>query len=335
MDRQPRLTDLVPQRYTSFALVFCSGLAMIAILEAAHFWMPHLSAYAGGERLAMFDLADSSSLGVWLSSTLLAGAALGALVVYYVRRHKADDYHGRYRVWLWAAACWLLMSVDTSSSLHEAFSQVMAHFSGTHVYGDGSIWWVAAWFLVLGPISIRLTIDMRSCKLSTTAMIAALVCWTVAVLTRLQVLVDMHPTFCVMVHHGAELFGHLLLAVAMWLHARYVIRDSQGLITAKATKPAAKKAETKPAASTTPKRSDLAAPPKPSTAPSTASAAAARARLEAEDDEDEDDYEDRTARRDRVRHRVDDEHDEGDRKLSKADRKAMRRAKEQQRRYET
>ncbi|HEX3870457.1 MAG TPA: hypothetical protein VHV77_08480, partial [Pirellulales bacterium] len=168
--------------------------------------------------------------------------------------------------------------------------------------------------------------------------VMALVCWTVSAIARLDLLLGQRNVTSVMIEQGLELCGHLLLVVSMWLHARYVVRDAQGLVPAKATKSTSKKAtETKAGASTSAagKRSDLASPPK--AAPSAASAAATRARLEQQDEDDEEEeFEDRGGRRDRPRHRVDDEHEDGsDRKLSKTDRKALRRAKEQQRRYET
>src|SRR4051794_26003593 len=40
MDRQPRITDLVPKSYVAFVLLFVAGLAIVAGLEALYFWMP-------------------------------------------------------------------------------------------------------------------------------------------------------------------------------------------------------------------------------------------------------------------------------------------------------
>jgi hypothetical protein len=341
MDRQPRIIDLIPQRYTSYALLLAVGLTMIVGLEAAYYFMPDIARFAGASRLAAIDLGGDNGLGVWLSSMLLGLSSITALIVYYVRRHKADDYHARYRVWLWAAAAWFVMSVDESASLHEGFAQIMTHTAGTTVRGNGSIWWIGAYLMVLGPVAIRLMLDMRRSRLSTATMIAAVACWSAAVVARLDLALPERGTMTVMIEEGAELAGNLLLLLAMGLHARFVIRDSQGLITAKPAKAKVVKKEpspAKPAASAPVKRSDLASTPKPSagasSAPaSTSSSPLGRARYDSHEDDDyEDEYEERSSKRDKSNHRIDDEEEGGGRKLNKADRKAMRRAKEQQRR---
>ena len=78
----------------------------------------------------------------WFSSMTLAMAAMVAVLVYTVRRHRKDDYQGRYRVWLWAAACFMLMSLDETASLHEGFKEMMTLLTGSAIFGDGSIWWI-------------------------------------------------------------------------------------------------------------------------------------------------------------------------------------------------
>ena len=71
-------------------------------LEASYAWMLDRVA-DGGAPVAALDLAAKGSLGCWFSSLLLLAAAAVAILVYAVRRHRTDDYQGRYRIWLWAA----------------------------------------------------------------------------------------------------------------------------------------------------------------------------------------------------------------------------------------
>ena len=75
--------------------------------------------------VAAFDLGGKGSLAAWFSSLMLLAASLVAVLVYTVRRHRMDDYRGRYRVWLWAALCWFLMATDAAASLHEGFRDLM------------------------------------------------------------------------------------------------------------------------------------------------------------------------------------------------------------------
>ena len=230
LDEQRRLTDLVPRRLSTFALLFVAGLIVVAGLEALHTWTPQLAETTANGRLAALDLAAEGNLAGWFSSCTLALAALAAVIVYTVRRYKTDDYHGNYRVWLWAAMCWMLMSADEAASLHEGFTQIMVHLTGTTLLGDGSIWWVTAYGFLLVSIGTRLLVDMWRCWLSTVVFGAAAIGYLVAVATHLGWSSPEASTQAVMLEEGAEMVGNLLLLLAMGLHARYVIFDAEGLL---------------------------------------------------------------------------------------------------------
>lgn len=230
MDGQPRITDLIPTRFSFVLLWFLLGVTIITGLEALYAWMPELAAHTSDGRVAAFDLDSEGSLGAVFSSTTLALAALVALVVYSVRRHKQDDYQARYRVWLWAALCWLVMAVDESASLHEGFKEMMTWLTGTRIVGDGSLWWVAAYAIVLSVVGLRLLLDMRVCWLSTSVLVVAGVCYAASVVVQMQAVLAEMGAVSVMVEEGLEMAGNVFLLLSMTLHARFVILDAQGLL---------------------------------------------------------------------------------------------------------
>jgi len=230
MDEEPRLTDLVPTRLPAMAAVMLAGLAVIAGLELLYSWMPELAPMTSDGRVAAIDLDGEGSLAVWFSSMILAAAGLVAVVVYRVRQHRSDDYHGRYRIWLWAAMCWFLMSLDETASLHEGFKEMMACVTGTRILGDGSLWWIIAYGFLLGGVGMRLLLDMRECAASTAAMIATAGCYGLAVVAQLGWVMPDSGAKGVMLEEGAEMVGSLMLLMAMILHARHVILDAQGLL---------------------------------------------------------------------------------------------------------
>ena len=102
--------------------------------------------------------------------------------------------------------------------------------SGTRLLGDGSIWWVAPYFFLLGAVGSRLVVDMRECRLSTAAFLAAGGCYVFAVVTQLGWVLPESGARGVMLEEGSEMVGNLLLLLAMGLHARYVILDAEGLL---------------------------------------------------------------------------------------------------------
>ena len=227
LQTQLRMTDLVPRRLLSYLLLLKVGLAAIGGLMALYVWIPDLL-HAPQLRPAMADLGSCGSLGNWFASLLLLAAGLLAIIIYSVRRYKVDDYHGRYHVWLWAAACWFLMATDVAASLHQGLQQVMISLTHARIAGDGSIWWVVPTLLLLGSIGSRLLIDMWSSRLSSAALILA----ALAYLTALVAFYPRYPlevrSFPITAGRGRLLGGHLLLAMAMGLHARYVILDAEG-----------------------------------------------------------------------------------------------------------
>ena len=230
MDEQPRLIDLVPRRLTTLLAWLVVGILCIAGLEALYSWMPHLAGMTGDGQIATFDLDDEGSLAVWFSSVTLLAAAGMAVIVYTIRRWKVDDYGGNYRVWLWAALCCVLLSVDETASLHEGFKKLMIVVTGTTITGNGSIWWALPYGFLLGAVGSRLLVDMWPARLSTGAFIATAVCYAVAVVAELQWILPEAGARGVMVEEGAEMLGDVFLLLAMTLHARYVILDAEGLL---------------------------------------------------------------------------------------------------------
>ncbi len=326
-----RITDLCPQRPWVLAVSFLAGLLIVAGLEALYYWMPALSAQTTDGRIEAFDLDGEGSLAVWFSSMTLAAAAMVSLLVYSIRRHKADDYHGGYRIWVWAAMCWLVMSIDECGSLHEAFKEMMSHLTGTRIAGDGSLWWAGAYLLILGTVGARLLLDMRGCRSSIAAFFATAVAYGVAVAAQLGWVLPESGARGVMLEEGAEMVGNLFLTLAMAIHLRYVCLDADGKVIARPKKvrqPKARK-EAKPAAdddadqksAAARRRSDVPATPAPTmvtqraaalvektTAPTNSLAASLAARHSGQ------------------QLRVDPpQSDLGNRKMSKAERKAMRR----------
>ena len=229
MDDTLRVIDLIPRRLIAFGLLLLAALAAVAGLEALYAWTstPGLHQITTDGTVAAFDLDGEGSLAVWFSSALLMLSALTAVLVYTIRRHKTDDYRGNYRVWLWAAMCWMVMSIDETASLHEGFMGMMSHVTGTKVYGDGSVWWVVPYLFLLGTVGSRLLMDMRSCRLSSMALLTSAGCYALAVATQVTGDGLMRS---VMLEEGAEMVGNVFLLLAMGLHVRYVILDAQGLI---------------------------------------------------------------------------------------------------------
>ena len=249
LDRGWRLLDLVPRRWIALGGLLTAGTAAIVGLEAAYARMVERVA-AGATPVAALQIDAKGSLACWFSSLLLLAAAVAALLVYSVRRHRTDDYRGRYRVWFWAAGCWFLMATDQAASLREGFCDLMTRLTGTPLLGDGACGgsrstlscgsrWVRGWW----PTCVRAGFRWPP--------------WW----PRQPPRGWPWPTGWagsssktgpreVMFRAGSEMAGNLLLLAAMLAHARYVLLDAEGLLPHREQAAAeAKETEAQPSAS--------------------------------------------------------------------------------------
>jgi hypothetical protein len=232
LDDLPRVTELIPVHWAKTAGLAASGVGAIALLVALHAWALRFAERLGGALPEALDLSARGSLAAWLSSMVLAAAGLAALVILSVRRHKRDDYHGVYRIWLWGAICCFLSSVDAATGLHRVFAHAATAATGTALHGDGALWWIAVWGFVFGGIGVRLLVDMRRCRPATVALVTAACCYAAVLadgFVSLPALAEW-PLQRALGVGGLLLGGHWLVLVSLVLYARHVLLDAMGLL---------------------------------------------------------------------------------------------------------
>jgi hypothetical protein len=237
LDEQMRLIDLVPRRLAILALWLGAGLAIISSLEFLHTWQTGLATTIAGGQFAAFDLTRTGCLGSWFASLLLLAASMAAALTYAIRRHRTDDYRGRYRIWLWAALCCFFAATDVAANLHESFRQIMIHLTNTRIWGDGTLWWIIPGVLVFGALAARLVLDMRPCRLSITVFFLAAAGYLVSAGMELGLVSIGDSVQTVMIKAGAAMFGHLMLLMSMTINARFVIMDAEGFLPRREPKP--------------------------------------------------------------------------------------------------
>ncbi len=243
LDSQLRLTDLVPRRLLATILLPTIGLAAIAGLITLYVAAPKVFKLADREPLAAV-LGGPGSLSNWLAALMLLTASFFAIVNYTIRRHKTDDYHGRYRIWLWAAACWFLMASDAAASLHQGFQALLISLTRVRLVGDGSIWWIAPAALLLGVVCTRVMIDIWPSRTARVTAILAAIAYLAAALAFFHGIRLSSEVANSLLLNGSMLAGHLLLAWSMALHARFVLLDAEGQLPRRTAKTKAKKKRT-------------------------------------------------------------------------------------------
>jgi hypothetical protein len=219
MEAPERLSDLAPRANRTFVALMLAGLLAVGCLEGLYACMPRLAGMTTDGRVAALDLEGEGSLAVWFSTGTMELAALTALLVYALRRQTPGA--GRSRIWLFAAATWLVMSIDECASLHEAFKELMSHATGNRILGDGTIWWAGAYAIVLSVLGLGLVKAMWPCRLAILAMFSTAAFYAAAVAAEMSLLLPRKDETEVMLEEGCEMFGNLCLLLAMGLYARY------------------------------------------------------------------------------------------------------------------
>jgi hypothetical protein len=227
--RQPRLADLLPTKWWSIGLAASAAVLVAGSLLTGFAYRASLAAVLGEEAVQPLDLSLRGNLADWFASWTLLTAALVAGIVYSLRRHRTDDYRGRYRAWLWTAAALLLGAMDAACGFHQSLSGAVVALTGIAVCGKGAFWWLLVEGLILIAVSAAMTREYLRCRLSLAALSLTLLAYAglaAATVYRLDV---NGSTIVWLVQEGLRLFGHLLLALSVLLYARHVLREVQGM----------------------------------------------------------------------------------------------------------
>jgi hypothetical protein len=233
-ERQLRLTDLILVRPMLVAALLLLGLTGIATVEAIHIHAATLPLKRGAAQLlAALDATARGSLVAWYSSLLLLAATALALIVFAIRAHRVDDYRGRYRIWLWAAAALAWLSLDAATGLHDAIGLGLALAAGRPVLAESlpaacTVSWLALYGLVLGTLGIRLAIEVWPSLPSFAALLLAGLLYLVGGLMQLEMLPAATPLGQSVAETTVALLAHWALAAAVGLFARHVYLDATG-----------------------------------------------------------------------------------------------------------
>jgi hypothetical protein len=240
-ERQPKVTDLVPQRPFLVATLILTGLTIPAAIIAAYTQLVVATAGKIPPRFAALDLTQRGNLADWFSSLLLTGGAVGALVIFSMRAHRVDDYRGRYRIWLWTAAALLFAGIDAATGLHHAIAAALELASGTALQGSENLCWLSVYALAFGTLATRLAIEKWNSLSSFATLAGAALLYLLSGLAAMNVFPSGGVMIDAVVGVTLASLAHLTLITAIALYARHVHLDAQGRLLVSVQKEKAKK----------------------------------------------------------------------------------------------
>ena len=331
-EHQPSLATLLPTGLGGFALAATGLLTLLAAAVGVGLWEAVAGRPIFGQEATRFaatlasvrrclDVRSLLSLGGWLAQICLAIATATALVVRLMRRHRRDDYRGRYRAWGWLAGLFTLTACAGQVPLGGFFAALVSDATGIAIGPNGMGWWVLTAGLLYGAVGLWAVLPLHEraatgiwLSLCLSAWAAAAACDWIGQTREFQ-----GQEFQAVISNTCWMAGAVLAAIAMLAAARSVLREVRGLPAGEAAR--------KPANSV-----DTAQNTRKAAASTAASTAAAEADDEADAAEPRRDQDD-APRRQPHGHTVfdpadasdaDDEVEQSGRHLSKAERKRLK-----------
>ena len=253
---QPRISELVPRRKRW--VVLCMAAALIPVLlvqqlyiirvgriqSAANLFASQNLAVSqqqqnlqvAASRLYPLHLFGVGTVANWFASTLLIITALGCLIVYSIRRHKVDDYGGRYRVWPWVAGFLAIASLDASTGIHRMFMFAMMRITRRELWAGGTGWWLFTGATIGGILAILVLRDIWRSRGATVAFVLSIACYfgaTIFYLRKYSIGTSDHD---MMAWSTQLLGGHALLFCAVLVYLRFVRLEAAGEILSRSAK---------------------------------------------------------------------------------------------------
>lgn len=248
-ERQPRISDLVPLRPWAMSVLLLSLLTAAVGLFALDGQAAAWSRHVGRENLIALDFSARGSLAGWFGSVLLGAAASASVLIFLLRRHKVDDYNGRYRFWLWTAVLLVLASIDAGAGVHRIASGLLVRTTGLLVQNDGLLWTLMLAGVLYGFVVLRGVFEIRHSRGALLLLMTATALHLTAIAIALGFVLS-PGALATLVAQSALLLGRLATLSCVLIFARYVLLDAQGKLPERRVRPQRKrKAEDSPEAS--------------------------------------------------------------------------------------
>ncbi|MEM9366292.1 MAG: hypothetical protein AAGD07_09855 [Planctomycetota bacterium] len=161
-----------PLRGRWFALVPLTRLALtqftaVILLATCALVGTHyltLTVPALGTRSAWVNVFQSDapgSMGRFIQAGFLGLSAAAAYLVYQLRRHRNDDFHGQYRLWRWMISLFVISAVTTMVPLIELLGGVLEWGIGRRVALSGADWMRLLGSIACFAVAVQSVIELR------------------------------------------------------------------------------------------------------------------------------------------------------------------------------
>ena len=222
---QPRLTDLIPLSRWAYVALLLVGVGVIHLLQLG---ARQASIESNALPQELFALNGPGTLTSWVSSVLLLMLCVGCIQVYLIRRFKADDYKGRYKIWLWVAAIAAVLSFEQATGAHRLLQSVVDRFATAAPWNQASLWWMMIVGVVASYVGIRLFFELSSNLGSFVLFVLTAMGYGAVVCSRWESMLGASYLTSAEGQSVSLLGANLLMTTVVWIYARTVYLSAQG-----------------------------------------------------------------------------------------------------------
>ncbi len=230
IENHPQVTSYVPRRFRALCGFAAVGIAIAAGAETTAYFAPSLSTMT--EVISASEITEvfANRLVAWTSALMLLLTVAYTRLIYSLRRHRVDDERGRYRVWRTAGWAAMLLSLNSVLGAHQLIARYLGSVVDWQLLPGHAGWWLVPSALIGGWLLIKLMMDAAECRTALSAYVFAAACLVVAGVSSAGWSPAWAAAVPEMMSRSLPLVGFTMLLVASQLFARYVILDVQGLI---------------------------------------------------------------------------------------------------------
>jgi hypothetical protein len=225
--RQRGVHTLFPASWLSIVLAGALGVMLTATCAVLHVSAGKVVPPFEEVDVAWMRLDGPASLARWVASGLLAASAATGAFIYSLRRHRLDDYHGRYRAWIWMTMACLIAGVVESTGIAR-FARRLCQMATSSVNVDGSLVWSGVVALLVTALAVRLLFEIRKSKAAVTTLGLAATALVIAAATYHGWPLAFDSATLPLVGRSSWLTGYVLILSTFLLYGRHVQLDMLG-----------------------------------------------------------------------------------------------------------
>ena len=227
---QLKTTDLLPKRWPAVTAAIVTLISGVATLNALAWFSPGWHQWIGDEGVSALAMTGHGTLAQFCVVSMSLLASLICWQIYSLRQHRRDDYQGAYRIWVWAAICCFLASVNQVVDMRAIAGNVVESLSQKS-FDENPLAMLGVQLLVLSLIVTRGLFEIRN---SRAAALSLTIAWlstagSIAIGYR-----QLHPSgnwFDADIAAGNfALVAVGSLVAALLFYARYVYLHAHGLL---------------------------------------------------------------------------------------------------------